>query len=107
MDRASLARDLEALGSFDLASLQAPQSQNAKSTGRGSPDKSASDVIETVSIGNCSPDESQQLTKAYINSMREDVMGIEDGKSDAIGNRVDAARGKAQDSAEALGEVKV
>jgi hypothetical protein len=69
--------------------------------------KGAVEALETVSINTCTPNETQPLTKAYINAMRSEVLGIDGGANEELGNKLDAIRGKAEGISEALGEVKV
>lgn len=102
MDKASIGRDLSTLVALDPSIL----SDNPHSALE--PTKpNAVTALDTVSIGSCTPDESQVLTKAYIKAMRGDVMSIRDEESENIGSRLDTLRGKAEGLTEALGEVRV
>jgi len=69
--------------------------------------KGAVEALETVSINSSTPDETQPFTKAYIKSMRSEVLGTDGGANEELGNKLDAIRGKAEGISEALTEVKV
>lgn len=103
MDRKSLSYDLSTLCSLDLSLLSGTSTKANPPT----PAPNAVTALDTISIGTCSPDESQSLTKAYIKAMRQDVMSIKDEESEIIGTRLDTLRGKAEGMTEALGEVHV
>lgn len=103
IDRAKLANDINILRS--LPKLQ------AKSVTRGdgpttSP-KSAVEALDTISINTSTPDETQLLTGAYIKSMRTEVLTIDGGANEDLGNELDHLRSKAEGISEALSEVKV
>lgn len=101
MDRASLSRDLSTLVTLDPSILTDSSTKSAE------PTPNAVTALGTISIGNCTPNESQVLTKAYIKAMRQDVMSIKDEESEIIGSQLDSLRGKAEGMTEALGEVRV
>jgi hypothetical protein len=69
--------------------------------------KDAVEALETVSINTSSPDETQPLTRAYIKAMRSEVLGIDGGANEELGDKLNALRRKAEGISEALGEVKV
>lgn len=101
MDRTSLSRDLSTLVALDPLILAKQSTKSAQ------PTLDAVTALDTISIGNCTPDESQVLTKAFIKAMRQDVMSIKDEESEIIGSKLDTLRGKAEGMTEALGEVRV
>lgn len=69
--------------------------------------KGAVEALETVSVNTSTPDEIQPLTKAYIQAMRSEVLGIDGGANEELGNKLDGIRGKAEGISEALSEVKI
>ena len=69
--------------------------------------ESAVEALETISINTSTPDETQPLTRAYITAMRTEVLGIDGGAHEDLGNKLDHLRGKAEGISEALSEVKV
>jgi hypothetical protein len=101
--RAGLSKDIDLMRSMPTAKLNNLSLNNTTPTTT----KGAVEALETVSINTCTPNETQPLTKAYINAMRSEVLGIDGGANEELGNKLDAIRGKAEGISEALGEVKV
>lgn len=101
MDRAALSRDISTLVALGPSILTDASTKEATTT------PSAVTALDTISIGQCTPDESQVLTKAFMKAMRQDVMSIREEESEIIGSRLDTLRSKAEGMAEALGEVRV
>ena len=101
--RAGLSKDIDLMRSMPPAKFNNLSLNNTTPTTT----KGAVEALETVSINTSTPDETQPLTKAYINSMRSEVLGIDGGDNEELGNKLDAIRGKAEGISEALGEVKV
>lgn len=69
--------------------------------------KGAVEALESVSIHTSTPDEAQPLTRAYINAMRKEVMGIDGGSNEELGNKLDEIRERAEGISGALTEVRV
>lgn len=101
MDRANLTRDINTLVALGIADL----TSSGKQPSSDSTPASATTVLDTLSVGNSTPDESQALTKAYINAMRQDIMNIKTDESENIGSRLDSVRGKAEGTQGALSNV--
>ena len=101
--RTALSKDIDFMRSMPPAKL------NNLSLNKTTPTttKGAVEALETVSINTSTPNETQPLTKAYIKSMRSEVLGIDGGANEELGDKLDAIRGKAEGISEALGEVKV
>ena len=104
LDRAKLANDIDILRSL-------PRSQTKSLTRSDGPTtttpKSAVEALETISINTSTPDETQPLTRAYITAMRTEVLGIDMGANEDLGDKLDHLRSKAEGISEALSEVKV
>jgi hypothetical protein len=101
--RTALSKDIDLMRSMPTAKPNNLSLNNTTPTTT----KGAVEALETVSINTCTPNETQPLTKAYINAMRSEVLGIDGGANEELGNKLDAIRGKAEGISEALGEVKV
>jgi hypothetical protein len=101
--RAGLSKDIDLMRSMPPAKLNNLSLNNTTPTTT----KGAVEALETVSINISTPDETQPLTRAYIKAMRTEVLGIDGGANEELGNKLDAVRGKAEGISEALGEIKV
>jgi hypothetical protein len=101
--RTALSKDIDLMRSMPPAKLNNLSLNNTTPTTT----KGAVEALETVSINTSTPDETQPLTRAYIKAMRDEVLGIDGGANEELGNKLDAIRGKAEGISEALGEVKV
>jgi hypothetical protein len=101
--RTGLSKDIELMRSMPPAILNSLSLNNTTPTTT----KGAVETLETLSINTSTPNETQPLTKAYINAMRSEVLGIDGGANKELGNKLDAIRGRAEGISEALGEVKV
>lgn len=101
--RAGLSKDIDLMRSMPPAKLSSLSLNNTIPTTT----KNAVEALETVSINTSTPDETQPLTKAYINAMRSEVLGIDGGANEELGDKLDAIRRKAEGISEALGEVKL
>lgn len=101
--RAGLCKDIDLMRSMPPTKFNnlPPKSTTPTTT------KGAVEALETVSINTSAPDETQTLTRAYIKAMREEVLGIDGGANEELGNKLDLIRRKAEGISEALGEVKV
>ena len=101
--RAGLAKDIDLMRSIPPTKFNnlSPNSTSPITT------KSAVEALETVSINTSVPDETQPLTTAYIKAMRDEVLGIDGGANEALGNKLDLIRRKAEGISAALEEVKV
>jgi len=101
--RAGLSNDIDLMRSMSLTKLNTLPLNNKTPI----PTKGAVEALETVSINTSTPDETQPLTKAYINTMRSEVLGIDGGANEELGDKLDATRRRAAGISEALGEVKL
>jgi len=101
--RAGLSKDIDLMRSMPPAKLNNLSANSTSPT----TSKSAVEALETVSINASAPDETQPLTRAYIKAMRDEVLGIDGGANEELGNKLDLIRRKAEGISEALGEVKV
>jgi hypothetical protein len=104
LSRAKLSNDIDILRSLPKAQTKSLYQRNTPTT---TTPKTAVEALETISINTSSPDESQPLTRAYIKAMRTEVLGIDGGANEKLGNKLDHLRGKAEGISEALSEVKV
>jgi hypothetical protein len=101
--RAGLSKDIDLMRSLPPANLN---NLSLNNTFPITP-KSAVEALETVPISTSTPDETQPLTRAYIKAMRSEVLGIDGGANEELGDKLNAIRRKAEGISEALGEVKV
>jgi len=104
LDRAKLANDISILRSLSKSKTKSLSRDDAPTT---TAPKSAVEALETISINTSTPDETQLLTGAYIKCMRAEVIGIDGGANEDLGNKLDHLRSKAEGISEALSEVKV
>lgn len=104
LDRAKLANDIDILRSLSKSKTKSVSRNDAPTT---TTPKSAVEALDTISINTSTPDETQLLTGAYIKSMRTEVLGIDGGANEELGNQLDHLRSKAEGISEALNEVKV
>jgi hypothetical protein len=104
LSRAKLSNDIDILRSLLKAQTKSLSHRNAPTT---TTPKTAVQALETISINTSSADETQPLTRAYIKAMRAEVLGIDGGANEELGNKLDHLRGKAEGISEALSEVKV
>jgi hypothetical protein len=64
------------------------------------------DRLDTFSPSSKNHEASLSLSRAYVKTMRTEVLKMDDGRLDRLGQRVDEVREKGTEIVEALGEVK-
>lgn len=102
MNREALSRDIATLkGDISLAARISNKTASPAPATR-----SATETLDATSIGSCNSDQSQPLAKAYIQAMNEDILGMDKGRSEQMGQQLDDLRSRAESTSEALGEIR-
>jgi hypothetical protein len=102
--RASLSNDIDILRSKGPSNLTSIAQNKLLSVPTPA---NAVEALESVSVNTSTPAETQPLTRAYIKAMRTEVLGLDGGANEDLGNKLDALRGRAEGISEALAEIKV
>jgi hypothetical protein len=104
---ADLASDLTSLSrlSSPLQAIITPNTQSG--THQVAETQSALSRLEEYTPSTTDHDTSQALSEAYVLEMKRDVLSMDPGEGENLGERIDAVRERAEGISLALGEVKV